>query len=93
MSSKHSDYKHSPFAHYADEAEEAASDALKPITVIKSKTPITIQQLIHALQKTIEKDPSLATKQVRTVHDGCAESAYEVTYEFDSIVIHSTYIG
>lgn len=91
--SKHSDYKYSPFAHYADEAEEAASDVLKPITIIKSKTPITVQQMIDALQKAIEKDPSIATKQVRTVQDGCAEHAHEVTFEFDSIVIDSSYFG
>lgn len=83
--------KSSPFAYYADEAEDAASDVLKPITLIKSKTPITVQQMIDALQKAIEKDPSLATKQVRTVQNGCAEPAHQVTYEFDSIVIDSVY--
>ena len=87
---KYSEYKYSPFAHYAEQAEEADSDDIKPTTLIKSKTPITVQQLIDALQKAIEKDPSLATKQVRTVQDGCAEPAHEVTFEFNSIVIDST---
>lgn len=83
--------KSSPFAHYADEAEESASDALKPITLIKSKTPITVQQMIDALQKAIEKDPSLATKLVLTEQQHTIETSYKITILSSGILIDPSY--
>ena len=61
----------------------------EPLTLIKSKTPITVEQLLSALQEAIMIDPTIATKPVLHQNPLGNNESYEVNMKPDSIFIYS----
>lgn len=52
------------FSYLADEDEREQETGSKYIPLIRTTAPITVQQLITALQEAVKKDPSVATMKV-----------------------------
>ncbi len=60
------------------------------ITLIESNKPITVEQLLTALQEAIKIDPTIATKRV--LHENpLSMSTYNVDMKPDSIFISSKF--
>ena len=65
--------------------------ASQPVTLINSDNPITVEQLLTALQEAIKIDPTIATKRVLHQNPLGNDKSYRVEIQAKSIFISSNY--